>query len=45
MVSGYDKTPPDPSEQPQLGAGALWLMIAVGALLAFGAFGWVLFSE
>lgn len=40
MVSGYDKNPPDPSGQPQLGAGAIWLMIGVGALLAFGAFGY-----
>lgn len=41
MVSGYGQTPPNPSEHLQLVAGALWLMIAVGALPALGAFGWV----
>lgn len=41
MVSGYDKTPPDPSEQPQLGAAGFWFVIAACTLTALAGFGWI----
>lgn len=41
MVSGYDKTPPDPRYEPQFGLGARLIIIAVVAVLALGSIGWL----
>jgi len=41
LVSGYDKTPPDPSYEPDLGPGGKLFVLAVVAFVVLGSLGWV----
>lgn len=41
MVSGYDKNPPDPKYEPELGPGGNLFLLALVTLVLLGSLGWL----